>query len=62
MQIKNKITYLKKCKVCGNTNLRKVLQLNKQYISATFVKSNKNNYLSKIQSPLTLVLCSKKKK
>ncbi len=61
MQIKNKITYLKKCKVCGNTNLRKVLQLNKQYISATFVKSNKNNYLSKIQSPLTLVLCSKKK-
>ena len=61
MKIKNKITHLKKCKVCGNTNLTKVLQLSKQYISATFVKSNKDNKLTKIRSPLTLVLCSKKK-
>jgi len=61
MQIKNKIIHLKKCKICGNTDLRKIIQLNKQYISATFVKSNKDNSLSKIRSPLTLVLCSKKK-
>ena len=44
MQSKDKsITNLKKCKICGNTNLKKVLQLNEQYISATFVKSNANN-------------------
>ena len=61
MQIKNKIIHLKKCKICSNTDLRKIIQLNKQYISATFVKSNKDNSLSKIRSPLTLVLCSKKK-
>ncbi len=57
----NSITHLKKCKICGNTNLKKVLQLNEQYISATFVKSNLNNELTKIKTPLTLVLCSKDK-
>ncbi len=62
MQSKDKsITHLKKCKICGNTNLKKVLQLNEQYISATFVKSNENNELTKIKTPLTLVLCSKNK-
>ena len=60
MLSKNKnITYLKECKICGNTNLKKVLQLNEQYISATFVKSNVDNDLTKIKTPLTLVLCSK---
>lgn len=60
MQSKDKsITNLKKCKICGNTNLKKVLQLNEQYISATFVKSNANNKLTEIKTPLTLVLCSK---
>ena len=60
MLSKNKnITYLKECKICGNTNLKKVLQLNEQYISATFVKSNVDNNLTKIKTPLTLVLCSK---
>merc|ERR1711924_377656 len=43
---------------CGNTNLKKVLFINEQYISATFVKSNKDNELTKIRTPLTLVLCS----
>ena len=60
MLSKNKnITYLKECKICGNTNLKKVLQLNEQYISATFVKSNVDNNLTEIKTPLTLVLCSK---
>ena len=62
MQSKSKnISYLTKCKICGNTNLKKVLFINEQYISATFVKSNKDNELTKIRTPLTLVLCSKPK-
>lgn len=55
------ITHLKRCKICGNDNLEKVIQIDEQYISATFVKSNENNQLTKIKTPLTLVLCSKKK-
>lgn len=51
------ISYLKQCKVCGNDNLKTVVNINEQYISATFVKSNKNNELNKIKTPLTLSLC-----
>ena len=59
MKTKNEnISYQKKCKICGNINLKKVLFINEQYISATFVKSNENNELTKIKTPLTLVLCS----
>mgnify|MGYP001371287220 FL=1 len=61
MKTNRDITYLKKCKICGNKNLKKVLFINEQYISATFVKSNKNNKLTKIKTPLTLVLCDKTK-
>ena len=60
MHSKNKnISYLKKCKICDNKKLKKVIQLNEQYISATFVKSNTDNELTKIKTPLTLVLCDK---
>ena len=62
MKTNKDITYLKKCKICGNKNLKKVLFINEQYISATFVKTNKNNKLTKIKTPLTLVLCEKSKK
>ena len=62
MKTNRDITYLKKCKICGNKNLKKVLFINEQYISATFVKTNKNNKLTKIKTPLTLVLCDKSKK
>jgi hypothetical protein len=55
------ITHLKRCKICGNDNLEKVIQIEEQYISATFVKSNENNQLTKIKTPLTLVLCSTNK-
>ncbi len=59
MTTKNEnISYQKKCKICGNTNLKKVLFINEQYISATFVKSNENNELTKIRTPLTLILCA----
>ena len=54
---KENISYLSQCKICGNTKLKKVMKLNEQYISATFVKSNKNNDLKKIKTPLTLSLC-----
>ncbi len=60
-QIEN-ISFLKKCKICGNTNLKNVLFINEQYISATFVKTNKDNNLTKIRTPLTLVLCSQNEK
>ncbi len=59
--MKEIIKTLKKCKVCGNTNLIKVLSLQEQYLSPTFVKTNKNNKLAEIRSPLTLVLCDKTK-
>ena len=59
--MKEIIKSLKKCKVCGNTNLIKVLSLREQYLSPTFVKTNKNNKLAEIRSPLTLVLCDKTK-
>ena len=63
MQTENEnISYQKKCKICGNINLKKVLFINEQYISATFVKSNKNNDLTKIKTPLTLVLCAENEK
>ena len=56
------ITYLKKCKICGNTNLEKVVKIEEQFLSATFVKSNYKNPLTKIKTPLTLVLCKSKNK
>ena len=63
MDLKDKnITYLKNCILCGNANLERVIQINEQYISSTFVKTNKNNNLTKIKTPLTLVLCSENKK
>ena len=51
------ISYLKSCKICGNHKLKNVIKLNEQYISATFVKSNKENNLKKIKSTLNLLLC-----
>lgn len=59
--MENKIQFLKKCKVCGSEDLTKVLTLNEQYLSPTFVTTNKDNPLAKIKSPLTLVLCDKSK-
>ena len=60
MNSENKnITHLKKCILCGNENLEKVIYIGEQYISSTFVQSNEDNELTKIKTPLTLVLCSK---
>jgi len=57
----DKIKFLRSCKICGSKDLTEVLALNEQYLSPTFVKTNKDNFLAKIKSPLTLVLCDKKK-
>ena len=54
---KDHISYLRHCKICGNTNLKKVIKLNEQYISATFIKSNEKSDLKNIKTPLTLSLC-----
>ena len=59
--MKNIIKLLDKCKVCGNQDLIKVLTLDEQYLSPTFVLSNKNNELAEIKTPLTLLLCDKNK-
>ena len=59
--MKKIIKFLDRCKICNNDDLIEVLSLNEQYLSPTFVKTNQNNELSKIKSPLTLVLCNKKK-
>ena len=39
------IDYQRKCKICGNKNLKKVVNIEEQYLSATFVKTNYNNPL-----------------
>ena len=48
MNRNNNITYLKKCKICESKNLKKVVKIEKQFLSATFVKSNYKNPLTKI--------------
>ena len=42
---KENISYLSHCKICGNDKLKKVVKLNVQYISATFVESNEKSDL-----------------
>ena len=48
---------IEKCRICGCNELEEVLSLNPQFISATFVKSNKNNKLANIKIPMTMVIC-----
>ena len=57
----DKIKLLKKCKICGSKDLKEVFSLKEQFLSPTFVKTNKNNSLAKIKSKLTLVICDKEK-
>lgn len=57
---KPKITYLKKCKICGGRQFHKLMSINEQYLSSNFVKSNNNNYLKNIKTKLTLVMCKSK--
>ena len=45
-----KVSYQRKCKICGNDNLKKVIKIQEQYLSPTFVKSNYKNPLTKIKT------------
>lgn len=54
------VVNIKKCRVCFNSKLKKVISIKKQYLSPTFVKSNKNNKLSKLKFKQTLLLCANK--
>ena len=56
----NEYTVIDKCRVChSNDSITEVLKLEPQYVATTFVVSNKNNLMSKIKIPLTLILCRK---
>ncbi|MDC3184596.1 class I SAM-dependent methyltransferase [Candidatus Pelagibacter sp.] len=49
---------IKKCRICNNKNLKKIVDLKKQYIQGSFIKKNKPTpYKKKI--PLALLLCQK---
>ncbi len=48
---------VKKCRICGNIKLARVLQLGRQYLASSFVRDNSTEPMSRIKIPLTLVLC-----
>tara|TARA_B100001964_G_C14235320_1_gene602130 strand:- start:880 stop:2148 length:1269 start_codon:yes stop_codon:yes gene_type:complete len=49
---------IKKCRICKNKDLKKIIDLNNQYIQGSFIKKNfPKPYLKKI--PLQLALCTK---
>lgn len=49
------------CRTCGSPGLTEVIWLDEQYLSPTFVKTNKGNQLANIKTPLTLLLCDRTK-
>lgn len=49
---------ISKCRICGNEQLKEVLNLGEQFLSSSFVKSNDEvDEVSKTKVPLTLLLC-----
>ncbi len=50
---------VKKCRVCGNKNLTAAIRFAPQFLSPTFVKTNKGNRLADIKVPLTVVVCDR---
>lgn len=48
---------ISKCRICGNSQLKEVLNLGEQYLSSSFVKSNETDEFSKTRVPLTVLLC-----
>ncbi|MSU73820.1 methyltransferase domain-containing protein [Candidatus Kaiserbacteria bacterium] len=46
------------CRICGNEDLKEVLNLGEQFLSSSFVKSNEADEFSKTRVPLTVLLCS----
>ncbi|MDO8582527.1 MAG: methyltransferase domain-containing protein [bacterium] len=52
---------IKKCRVCGQKELTEAIRFAPQFLSPTFVKTNKRNKLADIKVPLTVVVCDKSK-
>lgn len=52
---------VKKCRVCGCKELTAAIRFAPQFLSPTFVKTNKDNKLAAIKVPLTVVVCDKAK-
>ncbi len=52
---------IKKCRICGQRDLTKVIQFGPQFLSPTFVKTNTRNPLANIKVPLTVLICDKSK-
>jgi NDP-4-keto-2,6-dideoxyhexose 3-C-methyltransferase len=50
---------IEQCRICGIKDLIEVIHIEPQHLSATFVKSNENNKLAEIMTPLTVVLCNR---
>lgn len=50
---------ISQCRVCNSAKIVPVVRIKPQYIASTFVKSNENNFKSKIKIPMTLMLCEK---
>ena len=49
---------ISQCRICGNTELKQVLDLGEQYLSSSFVKSNDEvDETSRTRVPLTVLLC-----
>ena len=58
IKIMSAFTKIKECRVCKSKTLKKIIDLNSQYIQGSFIKKNSPKpYLKKI--PLQLVLCPK---
>ena len=49
---------LDNCRVCNSLDLEEVITIEDQYLSPTFVESNKSNPLTEIKVPHTLLLCN----
>lgn len=56
----NNFYNIKKCRICGNSNLTPVLDLGRQYLASSFVKDNSSS-MNRIKIPLTLLLCDKRR-
>ena len=48
---------IEKCRICGCKDLEEAISLPPQFLSPTFVETNKDNPLSKIKVPMTVMVC-----
>lgn len=54
-------TTIQKCRICSKKNLTEVIRFTPQFLSPTFVKTNKRNRLANIKVPLTVLICDTSK-